>query len=182
MLVPMSDSSCIAACQLHHIPGAVPCREQDAIESGLIKKVMLRKSDNGTVPVDGDLVRWCLLPEKPGYSVRSSHVICPMHCMFMCSHERAHTADAAASAWALFEIKCHAPQVYVHYNVKTAEGQLLQSTWQAEGGAGLPLPFIIGAGRRAPRAWEIAFLSALTQPVACRMSPAVLPIVCHHTT
>jgi FKBP-type peptidyl-prolyl cis-trans isomerase 2 len=50
-------------------------------------------------------------------------------------------------------------QVYVHYNVKTADGTLLQSTWQAEGGAGLPLPFIIGAGRRAPRAWEIAFLS-----------------------
>ena len=50
-------------------------------------------------------------------------------------------------------------QVYVHYNVKTPDGTLLQSTWQAEGGAGLPLPFIIGSGRRAPRAWEIAFLS-----------------------
>jgi FKBP-type peptidyl-prolyl cis-trans isomerase 2 len=49
--------------------------------------------------------------------------------------------------------------VYVHYNVKTPDGTLLQSTWQAEGGAGLPLPFIIGSGRRAPRAWEIAFLS-----------------------
>lgn len=50
-------------------------------------------------------------------------------------------------------------QVYVHYNVKTAEGRMLQSTWQAEGGAGLPLPFVIGKGRRAPRAWEIALLS-----------------------
>lgn len=70
----------------------------------------------------------------------------------------------------------------MHYNVKTADGQLLQSTWQAEGGAGLPLPFIIGAGLRAPRAWEIAFLSALTQPVACRTSPAVLPVVCSRTT
>jgi hypothetical protein len=66
----------------------------------------------------------------------------------------------------------------VHYNVKTAEGQLLQSTWQAEGGAGLPLPFIIGAGRRAPRAWEIAFLSAPSAPAACRMSPPVLPTEC----
>ncbi len=41
------------------VQSAMPCREQDAIESGLIKKVMLRKSDNGTVPADGDLVRWC---------------------------------------------------------------------------------------------------------------------------
>lgn len=47
----------------------------------------------------------------------------------------------------------------MHYNVKTADGQLLQSTWQSEGGAGLPLPFIISRGRRVPRAWEIALLS-----------------------
>jgi len=47
----------------------------------------------------------------------------------------------------------------VHYHVKSADGQLLESTWQAEGGAGLPLPFIIGKGRRVPRAWEIALLS-----------------------
>lgn len=32
-------------------------REQDAIESGLIKKVILRKSDSGTIPADGDMVR-----------------------------------------------------------------------------------------------------------------------------
>jgi hypothetical protein len=62
----MLDSSCLAASQLHHSQNAVPRREQDAIESGLIKKVMLRQSDNGTVPADGDLVRWCWLPGKPG--------------------------------------------------------------------------------------------------------------------
>lgn len=33
------------------------CREQDAIESGLIKKVLLRKSDSDVIPADGDLVR-----------------------------------------------------------------------------------------------------------------------------
>lgn len=53
--------------------------------------------------------------------------------------------------------------MYLHYNVKTAEDKLLQSTYQAEGSAGLPLPFIIGAGRRMPRAWEIAMLSEHSQ-------------------
>jgi hypothetical protein len=105
-------------------------------------------------------------------------VISSVQSMVMCSHERGCTAGAGCKCVGTTSTKCHAPQVYVHYNVKTAEGQLLQSTWQAEGGAGLPLPFIIGAGRRAPRAWEIAFLSALTQPAACCMSQAVLPLLC----
>lgn len=72
-------------------------------------------------------------------------------------------------------------QVYVHYNVKTAEGKLLLSTWQAEGGAGLPLPFIVGAGRRAPRAWEIAMLSEplrLNKPSSCS---AYKLLDCHKT-
>jgi hypothetical protein len=59
----LSASSGISIVQ---VPRLMPRREQDAIESGLIKKVMLRKSDNGTVPADGDLVRWCWLPGKPG--------------------------------------------------------------------------------------------------------------------
>ena len=42
------------------------CREQDAIESGLIKKVTLRKSDSGIIPADGDLVRSCRLPWGQG--------------------------------------------------------------------------------------------------------------------
>lgn len=61
----------------------------------------------------------------------------------------------------------------MHYNVKTAEGKLLQSTWQAEGGAGLPVPFIIGAGRRAPRAWEIAMLS---EPQAADLTRMISPL------
>lgn len=32
-------------------------REQDAIESGLIKKVQYRKSKSSVMPADGDLVR-----------------------------------------------------------------------------------------------------------------------------
>lgn len=54
--------------------------------------------------------------------------------------------------------------MYVHYNVKTAEDKLLQSTYSQEGGAGLPHPFIVGGGRRVPRAWEIAMLSECMVP------------------
>ncbi len=87
------------------------------------------------------------------------HGIHPVQCMAMpgaCAH-----SGRGCQCVGTILTRRHGPQVYVHYNVKTAEGQLLQSTWQAEGGPGLPLPFIIGAGRRAPRAWEIAFLSEL---------------------
>jgi hypothetical protein len=70
--MPRSGSAC-APCKCCHAHGSqalvingpyvnplrATCREQDAIESGLIKKVSLRKSDSGIIPADGDLVRAC---------------------------------------------------------------------------------------------------------------------------
>ena len=53
-------------------------------------------------------------------------------------------------------------QVYLHYSVATAAGQVLQSTRIEEGGAGLPLAFVIGKGRRVPRGWELAILGVLS--------------------
>lgn len=41
---------------LVRVPQRTPCREQDAVDSGLIKKVHYRQSKSSVVPVDGDLV------------------------------------------------------------------------------------------------------------------------------
>jgi hypothetical protein len=65
-LLDMPGPAALLSSSIHSVHSIMPCREQDAIESGLIKKVMLRKSDNGVIPADGDLVRWCWVPEKPG--------------------------------------------------------------------------------------------------------------------
>ncbi len=51
--------------------------------------------------------------------------------------------------------------MYLHYSVATAAGQVLQSTRVEEGGAGLPLAFVIGKGRRVPRGWELAIMGVL---------------------
>lgn len=176
----MPGTAALLSAGIHVVQSVMLCREQDAIESGLIRKVVLRKSDTGVIPADGDLVCWCWLPKRPK-SHSSSKCMSPLSCRL---HSHVSTSACAHSEHRYQCITgtgcCPAPQVYVHYNVKTAEGKLLQSTWQAEGGAGLPLPFIIGAGHRAPRAWEIALLSALNEPAACCMCPAVLRIVPYH--
>lgn len=62
----MAQSRCNGAAKLDinqgrcaalvRVPQRTPCREQDAVDSGLIQKVHYRQSKSGVVPVDGDLV------------------------------------------------------------------------------------------------------------------------------
>ena len=47
-------------------------------------------------------------------------------------------------------------QVYVHLSVKNADGKVLDTTRKDEDGSGVPLVFVIGKGKRAPRGWELA--------------------------
>ncbi|GBF92152.1 peptidyl-prolyl cis-trans isomerase [Raphidocelis subcapitata] len=49
--------------------------------------------------------------------------------------------------------------VFVHVTVKAASGAALFSTRAADGGAGHPIAFLLGKGRRAPRGWELALLA-----------------------
>ncbi len=51
-------------------------------------------------------------------------------------------------------------QVYVHVTVRTEDGEeVLYSTRGQDGGNGQAMAFIVEAGKRAPRAWEIALKS-----------------------
>lgn len=48
-------------------------------------------------------------------------------------------------------------QVYIQLSIKTADGsKVLDTTRADEGGSGVPLLFVIGKGKRAPRGWELA--------------------------
>ncbi len=51
------------------------------------------------------------------------------------------------------------PQVYVHVAVREGE-RTLATTRADEGGPGVPRALVLGKGRRAPRAWELALLGA----------------------
>jgi hypothetical protein len=50
-------------------------------------------------------------------------------------------------------------QVYVHVAVREGE-RTLATTRADEGGPGVPRALVLGKGRRAPRAWELALLGA----------------------
>ena len=47
--------------------------------------------------------------------------------------------------------------MYVHVAVRESE-RVLQTTRADEGGLGVPRAFVLGKGRRVPRAWELALL------------------------
>jgi hypothetical protein len=53
---------------------------------------------------------------------------------------------------------CEGDLAFVHVTIKAASGAALFSTRREDGGAGSPLAFLIGKGRRAPRSWELALL------------------------
>ena len=44
----------------------------------------------------------------------------------------------------------------MHLTVSTEAGQLLQTTRPELEGSGVPIPFVLGKGMRAPRGWELA--------------------------
>ncbi|GAX74288.1 hypothetical protein CEUSTIGMA_g1737.t1 [Chlamydomonas eustigma] len=63
--------------------------------------------------------------------------------------------------------------VYVHVTVRTEEDDVLYSTRSQEGGNGQALAFLIEAGKRAPRAWEIALKTMhLRQISALKVKPS----------
>lgn len=47
-------------------------------------------------------------------------------------------------------------QVYIHLTVSTDAGEVLHTTRPDLEGTGIPVPFVIGKGMRAPRGWELA--------------------------
>ena len=47
-------------------------------------------------------------------------------------------------------------QVYVHLTVTRQSGEVLETTRPDQEGSGVPVPFVLGKGRRAPRGWELA--------------------------
>ncbi len=52
-------------------------------------------------------------------------------------------------------------QVYLHYAVKSADDEVLFSTFSADDGIGIPQPFVLGKGMRMPRGWELGLQSKI---------------------
>ena len=52
-------------------------------------------------------------------------------------------------------------QVYIHLSVARESGEVLQTTRPEQEGSGIPVPFVLGKGRRAPRGWELAVAGQL---------------------
>lgn len=59
----------------------------------------------------------------------------------------------------------HPPQVFIHYSLSDASGDVLLSTRAEHGGAGRPQPFVLGRGRRMLRGMELGIMGA--PPPAC---------------
>ena len=64
----------------------------------------------------------------------------------------------------------------MHVAVRERE-RVLQTTRADEGGSGVPRALVLGKGRRAPRAWELALLGDQPQHL-----PQLLRLVCLYTT
>jgi len=62
-------------------------------------------------------------------------------------------------------------QVYAHVSVREGE-RVLETTRADEGGSGVPRAFVLGKGRRVPRAWELALLGDPPSPLRSVLHPA----------
>ena len=65
-------------------------------------------------------------------------------------------------------------QVYIHLTVSTEAGDVLRTTRPELEGSGVPVPFIVGKGRRPPRGWELAVKGAPQGPASRITVPAQL--------
>ena len=107
---------------------------------------------------EGDLVRACLagsldmLPRCPA-----------LRCLTALSSvqaEHPHLARATIN---------NPPQVFIHYSLSDASGDVLLSTRAEHGGAGRPQPFVLGRGRRMLRGMELGVMGALGGGAALSM-------------
>lgn len=117
-------------------------RELDDLQSGAIQKATLAAGEGGASPATGDLVR-------PGSCLARCGAVAP---------ERLCASKARQS----LKPRPGTPQVYVHVAVRERK-RVLETTRADEGGSGVPRAFVLGKGRRAPRAWELALLGDLPQ-------------------
>ena len=126
----------------------MPPRELDDLQSGAIQKATLAPGEGGASPATGDLVRPRILPQLQW----RRGTLAPVR-----------PAESP-------EPRPGTPQVYVHVAVRERE-RMLQTTRADEGGSGVPHAFVLGKGRRRPRAWELALLGDPPQLLPSEAAP-----------
>jgi len=123
-------------------------RELDDLQSGAIRKATVAPGEGGASPAEGDLVRPRTAPLLPIARRLQPTPPCrePLDAPTACARD-------------LVPAPPPRPQVYVHVAVREGE-RTLATTRADEGGPGVPRALVLGKGRRAPRAWELALLGA----------------------
>jgi len=130
-------------------------RELDDLQSGAIRKATVAPGEGGASPAEGDLVRPRTAPLLPIARRLRPTPPCrepldaPRPVRATWSPQRSQSGTPGARR----------PQVYVHVAVREGE-RTLATTRADEGGPGVPRALVLGKGRRAPRAWELALLGA----------------------